>query len=61
MNNPKTTPFTCCCYATFRSEQDFFNHLMECFEYRNFKETTEKIITLYGKYKKYDVNLEDLR
>ena len=59
--NPIKAKFVCCCYATFDIESDFFNHLMECYEYRNFIKLTKRIINQYEKYKRNDCNLEEYR
>ena len=59
MTDPKYAPYKCCCKAPFRNKDDFFNHLKNCDEAREFLKVTHQLFEHYRKLSKYFVNPED--
>ena len=59
MTDPKYAPYKCACKAPFWNKEDFFNHLKNCTEAREFLKVTHQLFEHYRKLSKYLVNPED--
>ena len=51
--DPKYAPYKCACKAPFWNKDDFYNHLKDCSEAREFLRVTKQIFDHYRKLSKY--------